>query len=330
MNRSAFTTRAVSAAAGLAALLAGCGRESNVPLRIGINAWPGYEFLYLAQEKGYYTKEGVSVRLVEFNSLSDARRSFERGQIDGLGTTVVEVLQARDHSPRSPQVVQVVDYSDGADMILTQPGITNAEGLRGKRVGVELASLGVFVLSRGLEKHGLKLEDVQTVSCDQVSMESQFLKGELDAVVTYPPTSIKLRNHGKAHRFFTTSEIPGEVVDVIAFDAELCRRRPEAIAKVLRAFHRAIRYEREQPADAHAIMARREGISPAEFRDALTDGIRMVGPGEQLDYLRPGGKLARVIDATDRALRQSGQVEGQDRREGASNPAFATAGNSGP
>ncbi len=32
--------------------LAGCERRH--PLRMGLNVWPGYEFLYLAQELGYY------------------------------------------------------------------------------------------------------------------------------------------------------------------------------------------------------------------------------------------------------------------------------------
>lgn len=311
-----------------ACFLGGCAKQSGEPIRIGINAWPGYEFLYLAQEKGFYKEEGVAVRLVEFNSLSDARRAYERGQIDGLGTTVVEVLQAREYSRRSPQIVQVLDYSDGADMLLTQPGITNGAGLRGKRVGVELASLGVYVLTRALEKHGLKLADIEPVSIDQMTMENQFHSGKLDAVVTYPPTTLKLLRADKAHRFFTTAEIPGEVVDVLAFEAALCRERADDISKVLRAFRKALNYEKKNPDDAHAIMARREGITPAEFREALTDGVKLLRPEDQMDYLKSGGKLTKVIDATDRALREAHQINGPDRREGTANDSFATAGDS--
>ena len=121
----------------------GCAPEPPAALRVGINSWPGYEFIFLAQEKGYFRDEHLNVRLVEFSSLSDCRRAYERGQIDAMGTTVVEVLMTRDQSSRSPQIVRICDYSNGADVILAQSAITNGAGLRGARIGVELASLGV-------------------------------------------------------------------------------------------------------------------------------------------------------------------------------------------
>ncbi len=316
------------AAIALAFVSAGCSPSSSTPVRIGINAWPGYEFLYLAQEKGFYKQEGVAVRLVEFSSLSDARRAYERGQIDGFGTTVIEVLQAREYSTRSPQIVQVIDYSNGADMILARPGTTSMAGLRGKRIGVELGSLGVCVLLRALEKAGMALPDVQAVSMDQASMESAFTKGEIDAVVTYPPTTVKLLRDASAQRVFTTAEIPGEVVDVIAIEAQVCRERSKAVQAVLRAYHRALAYAQTNPADAHAIMARREGISVEEFRETLTDGVKLVSAADQQDYLKPGGRLWRVIAASDRALRHAGQIKGADRTQDAASAAFAAAGDS--
>ena len=70
-----------------AAWLAGCGRHEG-PIRIGINAWPGNEFLFLAQEKGFFAAQGVDVRLIEYSSLGDVRRAFDRGQIDGMTGTI--------------------------------------------------------------------------------------------------------------------------------------------------------------------------------------------------------------------------------------------------
>ena len=61
----------------------GCRKELPV-IRVGMNLWPGYEFLYLAKEKGYFLEEGINLQLYDFVSLSDSRRAFERGQIDVL------------------------------------------------------------------------------------------------------------------------------------------------------------------------------------------------------------------------------------------------------
>ena len=304
------------------ALTLGCEPKKSAGLRVGINAWPGYEFLYLAQEKGFYRDEGIEVRIVEFGSLSDCRRAYERGQIDAMGATLIEVLQARDQSARSPQVVQVVDYSNGADVILARPGLGSCAELKGKRIGVELASLGIYVLSRGLEKSGLSLSDVETVSMDQSAMEEAMRKGELDAIVTYPPASVKLLRDTAATAIFSTAEIPGEVLDIIAVEAGINAERPGDVAKLLRAFRHAIRYTRENPADAYRIMAGREGITPEEFADALTNGLTVLSEADQAAYLQPGGKLAAVIDAADRILRQSGQIKGRDRRADASCASF--------
>ncbi len=314
-------------AAGFLLFIAGCTGEPKAALRVGINAWPGYEFLYLAQEKGFYREEGLDVRILELNSLSDARRAYERGQIDAFGTTVIEVLQAREFSQRSPQIIQVVDSSDGADMVITQTAIKNASSLRGKRVGVELGSLGVYILARCLEKHGLKLSDVTTISSDQMSMEKDFLDGSIDAIVTYPPTSIKLLNTQKAHPFFTTAEIPGEVLDVIAVEEEIARQRSGDVAKLIRAYHRAVDYAKQNPADAYKIMAEREGLTPGEFAAALKDGITLVSLAGQSDYFGTNGKLSRIIDATDQVLRLSSQIKGPDRRATMVNAEFAATDN---
>ncbi len=296
--------------------LSGCGQASKEPLRIGINAWPGYEFLYLAQEMGYFEAEGVQVKILEFDSLADARRAFERGQLDGWATTVVEVLQALDYSDRRPQVFQVVDFSEGADVVLAHPSIGTMAELKGKRVGVELASLGVFMLDRSLEKSGLTLNDVVIVSSDQISMAEEFLAGNLEAVVTYPPTSLELLRDGKSQIVFSSLEVPGEIVDVIAMDAQVIERRMEDVKRVSRAYYRALEFSHSNKVESYGIMGAREGISAQEFQEALEGGIRMVQATEQESFLGTDGKLGRVVESVDRILRATGQIKGPDRTSG--------------
>lgn len=327
MNKASLSSR-LSLLVALAAVLLslGCTPQPAASLRLGINPWPGFEFLYLAQEKGFYRDEGLDLRLVEFNSLSDARRAYERGQINVITATVIEVLQIRDDSARSPQIVQVVDYSNGADVILARPGITHVAGLRGARIGLELGSLGVYLLARALEQNGLLLDDVKLVSMDQLTMEDALRKGELDAIVSYPPTSTKLQRGSQTNTVFSSARIPGEVLDVIAVEADINRQRPGDVAKLLSAYHRAIAYAREHPVEAYRIMAERENLTPEEFQATLTEGVRLLGVPDQVTYLRSGGKLASVIDATDLSLRQNGQIKGPDRHADIFTAAFAAGG----
>jgi NitT/TauT family transport system substrate-binding protein len=304
----------------IAGSLAWMWTRPHPPLRIGFNAWPGYEFLYLAQERGFFRDAGVAVTLVEFNSLADVRLAYERGQIDGLGTTVVEVLQARHNAKRNLQVINVIDYSAGADEILLRQGRSD---LRGARVGVEVGSLGIYVLVRALEKRGLTLADITAVNLGQLSMQEAFNKNEIDALVTYPPISISTKKTGNVISVFNTTEIPGEVVDVIAIDEETVNHRSGEVKLLVDAFYRAQEFARQETATAMSIMAARERISPEDFTAALTDGVKLLSRSEQADFLRPGGKLQNVVDATDRIMRASGQLSGPDRRAGIFTDRFA-------
>lgn len=320
-----FRSRSSSFFLFIAAALAassGCSPEKPDGLRVGINAWPAYEFLYLAQEKGFYRDEGVEVRILEFSSLSDAQRAYERGQINALASTAIDILETRDHSSRSPQIVQVMDASKGADVILARPGITSLSGLRGARVGVEVESLGGYVLARALEKAGLNPADITMVHMEQPDMEEALRKGNVDAVISYSPYSTKLVRDIKANVIFSSADIPGEVIDVLAVEAETTRKQPQDVIKLLRAYHRAIAYAQQHPAEAYRIMAEREGLTPEEFKVALTNGIELLFESDQKAYFQPGGKLAVTIDHANRILRQKGQLNGPDRREGIYTAAF--------
>lgn len=295
----------------VAALASGCGRRE--PLRLGLNAFPSYEFLYLADVQGFYRDEGLEVRVLEFGSLSDTRRAYERGQLDVMAGTVIEALVVRDQSTRSPQIVRVIDYSNGADVLLAQPWITSARTLRGARVGVELAALPVYVLGRGLETLGLRLADIKSSSTDQTAMEDAFRRGELDALVTYPPAALKLTRDLKTTTLFSSADVPGEIVDVLLAEAETARTRASDVAALLRAHDRARRFTRERPDEAHAIMARRQGISATEFAASLADGVVLVEAGDQAPYFGAGGRLADIITRAERLLRDAGQLSRPSR-----------------
>lgn len=285
-------------------LLFGCGKPEVPTLRIAINAWPGYELIYLAQEKGFFGETGVEVRLVEFGSLSDARRAYETGKVDGLATTTIEVLMARDATPRDLRIVRVLDFSSGADVIVAGAATRSMADLRGKRIGVELASLGVYVLARALELEGMALADVEPVSKDQKTMREAFLARELDAVVAYPPESVALLRDPRFRVVFSSLQIPGEVVDVMALDGDVLRQRPAQVQAFLQGLDRAFDYMQQHPDEACRIMAEREGLSAQEFQHLLTDGMTLVAPGDQGAYLGAGGKLQSAVQGAARFLRQ--------------------------
>src|SRR2546430_2648417 len=289
-----------------AAWLAGCGGH-ELPLRIGINAWPANELLFLAQEKGFFAAQGVDVRLIEYSSLGDVRRAFDRGQIDGMTGTLVELLQSHDATRRAPRAFMVTDLSNGSDMILARGSIAAVSGLAGKRVAAEPESVGMFVLARALAREGMPFSAVAVVATDQTDMAKNLDSGWVDAAVTYPPVLFEIMQIPGTRTIFSSADIPGEVVDVVALAGDVLERRRDDATAIVRAWDRSLAYAAERPAEARELMANRERISVEEFAQGLR-GIRVLGSKEQRAFFEPGGPLATAIGATAEALRAAAQI----------------------
>lgn len=276
------------------------------PLRLCINPWPGYEVIFLAQSKGLYAAAGVDVDIVQLDSLNQCRRAFERGQVDGMASTLIEVLQARELSDRKPQIVYVHDYSNGGDVVMAKNGIADIKALRGARVGFEPGTLNLYVLSRALARDGMSLDFVQPVAMAQSEMAQALIDDKVDAVVTYPPFSIALHDQQLAQTIFSTKAIPGEVLDVMSFDAGVLLERKQDIAKLLTAYELGLVYHQQHADEANALMAAREGISVDDFAHAITDDLRLLYGADQAGYFA-GGKLRDALDVTQQVRLAMGE-----------------------
>lgn len=249
---------------------AGCSRQEPSPLRVGTNIWPGYEPLYVARHLGYL--DANQARLVEFTSTSQILRAFRNGAIDAACVTLDEALLLAQEAS-DVRLVLVFDISNGADVIMAMPEITDLKDLKGRRVGAETTALGAYVLMRALQYSGLTPEDVQIVPLEASEHETAFKQGDVDAVVTFEPTRTKLRNFG-ARQVFDSSRIPGEIVDVLAVRSQYLQAHPEAVEHLLQGWYRALDYMKEKPQDAARIAAVRMGSTAEEFLASL-DGLRL-------------------------------------------------------
>lgn len=270
-------------------------RSHCEPLRIGISPWPGYELAPLAQRLGYFTAEGIDVRLVEFSSLSDTRRAFERGQVDGFFGTMQDLVTSRELGHRDPRVVRLIDSSCGGDVIIGSELTPDLQSLAGARVALEPGSINEFVLVCALEKQGLTLADIVSIPLAQTDMESAMRQGLVDAAVSYPPVSFDLTRNDEFPIIFSTAEIPNQVLDVLAIDAQVIQRNKVGVLKFLNAFEKGVQYSRDQSDDAVAMMSARTGAVPSEFSRSLRDEIKVYDESQQAALIRSGLALKTFL-----------------------------------
>lgn len=256
------------------------------------------------------------MKLVSFNSLADARRSYELGHLDGLACTLVEHCQILDRSDRNPRIAMVADYSNGGDVLIAREGIDSIDQLAGSRIGLEVESLGVFILSRLLNKASLDLESVTPVKSDQLSLRQLMKEGSIDAAVSYPPHSLGLLSLPGHKTIFSTADIPNEVLDIIIFDEEIISSREQAVREIVSAIYEAQSWTRENKSVAYAIMAEREGISPNDFAEIVENDIHLTPQTEQAKFFEPEGLLSIALKHCDSILRETEQIVNPPRFEG--------------
>lgn len=293
----------------LSMCLIGCTPEPKKALRIGINAWPGYEFLSLADQLGYYKEEGVEVKIMPFQTTADTRRAFEKHQIDIMCGTLIEFYTSREAHGVTPVIFMVTDFSNGGDVLLANKAIRNVADLKGKKIGLEIGSVDVLTAANALASAKLGFDDVTLVPLSQPANIKALLAGEIDAAQTYPPFATEAQADPNIVRLFDTSQTPGEIVDILfAHRAELMGNEA-SFAKIVRAFWRAVEYHRTHTEDANRRMAQREGLTPSEFADAFT-GLQIVSADQQKNYLTQG-TLLNQLTHTHQALFAIKAISGQ-------------------
>ncbi len=255
---------------GLILLLAACVGPPPDPLRVGSNVWPGYEPLYLARELGYFRRRNI--HLVELPSSTQVMHQLRSGNLEAACLTLDEVISQRRRG-LDLQVVLVMDFSNGADVLLARPAIENLAGLRGKRIGVEHTAVGAILLDGALQAAGLTPADVKPVYLPVDQHETAWRDGRVDAVVTFEPVKSRLLATG-ARVLFDSSRIPGRIVDVLVVTRQAAETRKANLRRLLAGYFRARKIMRTEPDRANRLMAPRLGVAPAVV-PTLFDGIEL-------------------------------------------------------
>jgi len=268
-KRRKFITNSVAVMAGVMLSSAGlisCSSKKPA-IRIASNIWPGYEFLFLARELKYLNEDVV--RMVELPSASVCLEALSAGTVEGAALTLDEVLTAQAEG-LDLKVVAVLDVSMGADVILAHSGIKTLQDLKGKTVGVEKSAVGAVMLYSALEKAKLKISDIKIKQMNVNRHRDAYLSGNVDALVTFEPVISQL-SKSNSTKLFTSADIPGRIVDVIAVRAEVLDSNPEAVKELVAAHFKALEKFQSAPKVMSVIMASRLKVKPNEVAELYTD-----------------------------------------------------------
>lgn len=298
-------SRQLLAAVSLAITLAGCQRSTKVTIPIA--SWPGYEYFHLAHETKIDREQGLEINALGFPDPQDIVTAFEEGQFPIAQLTTVEAVDICSRVPkRCPVVVLILDESRGGDKVAVRRSLATIPALRGKRVAVTPSTLGPYVLSQALARHGMNLADVRIVAMPLADMGRRLANGQIDGAAFFPPFSDAVLASGKAVAAFTSAEIPGEIFDVLVVDPEYYRENINTLARLLRVWQEAHDLAIRDP-KAYDIMAARQSSTAEAFRET-EKGLVYTPLAQQRPMLVPDGKLARNLAAVQAVQEKLGLI----------------------
>lgn len=249
----------------LVLLLSACVDRPQETLRVGAVLWPGYEPLYLADKLGYYDDQPI--KLIDYLSNTNTILAFKNHSLHAAAFTLDETLQLLSDGV-DIDVVLIMDMSYGGDVIMANPGIDRVEDLQGKPVAVESSAVGMFVLKRALELHGMDMSDIQIVSTNAMEQASNFVHGNIVAAVSFDPYRTQLVKSGK-HEIFNSTLIPNEIVDVLVVRRSYSEQYPDTVKQLVEAWFKALAYQAENPQKSAAYSLKRFNTTVEDYIASL-------------------------------------------------------------
>ncbi|AVD57292.1 MULTISPECIES: ABC transporter substrate-binding protein [Heyndrickxia] len=266
-----------------AALLSGCGSStkssvekstgssSKQTVKIGISSWIGFAPMYLAEEKGFFKKHGVNVKLQTIQSASDRRTAMAANRIQGFMTTVdTHVMTAAANIP--VQQVLALDTSSGGDGIVAKKEIKSIKDLKGKKVALDTSGgASYFWFMYMLDQNGMKLSDVNVVNMSAGDAGAAFVGKKVDAAVTWQPWLTKATKTSFGHVLLSSDKTPGLIVDSLGLRTDFIKKNPKLVQGIVDAWFEALDYAKKNPEEADKIMADKMGQTVADFKAEMPD-----------------------------------------------------------
>lgn len=238
-------------------------RKYEEPIKIGINDWPPCELWYIAEKQGYF--EDTQVEIIRFSTWADNLTAFYLGKTDIVSSSYFNTLYY-DKKGEGAKIILTADMIKGGDGLVVKNYIEDLKDLKGKKIAVELGTDEHFLLHKVLEKIGLKEEEVTIIPAASKEGMEKFIRGEIDACLTYEPFMTQAAQGGGGRVTLTTADLPNYVIDVLLARNEVLEKRKKDYSNLIRAWYKAQKFVKENPEEAYKIMSSKESITLEEFK----------------------------------------------------------------
>lgn len=272
--------------------------------KMGTEPWLGYGPWWIAKEKDFFGKNGVTATVTSFDKDDQINAALVSGQIDGANIATHTAL--RLISSGTPiTIVLLLDQSNSADAILAGAGINSVADLKGKKVAYEEGTTSDILLRYALSQNNMTINDIVKVPMGADLAGGAVINKKVDAAVTYEPYLTAAMQQDSSFKLIYKAEaLPGLIGDVFVVRNDYLAAHPGQVYGLLKAWGGAVDYYRSNTADGQAIITKAVGADAGSLKTAF-DGVQLYSLVEAKglmtgDYLKTLALVKKV--ATDAGI----------------------------
>jgi NitT/TauT family transport system substrate-binding protein len=235
--------------------------------------------------KKWADKYGIKIQLTQVNDYVESINQYAAGSFDGCVMTNMDMLTIPSAAGVDSTALIVGDYSNGNDGVVLKGEGKKLADIKGQSVNLVELSVSHYLLARGLASIGLAERDVKIVKTSDADMVSAFATPGVTAAVAWKPQLSELLAMPKTTLVFSSSKIPGEILDLMVVNTRVLKDNPKLGRALVGAWYETLAVMQAKNAKATAAleaMARASGTDLAGFNAQLATTYLFATPASAL------------------------------------------------
>lgn len=237
-------------------------------------------------------KYGITIDVVQFNDYIESINQYTAGAFDGCTMTNMDALTIPAAGGVDSTALIVGDFSNGNDALLLK-GNKKIGDIKGQNVNLVELSVSHYTLARALDSIGLSERDVTVVNTSDADIVAAFSTDDVTAVVTWNPLVSEIMAMPNVSKVFDSSEIPGEVIDMLVVNSDTLKADPRLGKALAGAWYETMSLMQKSNV-AKTAMAEASGTDLAGYNSQLDATMMFYDAKPAVDFVR-GSDLEKTM-----------------------------------
>ena len=228
-------------------------------------------------------KYGIDVEIVQINDYVESINQYTAGAFDGCSMTNMDALSIPAGGGVDTTALIVGDFSNGNDGIVLKDG-DSVEDLAGQNINLVELSVSHYLLARALDGVGLSERDLTVVNTSDADMIAAYATDDVTSVVTWNPLLSEITAMPGSTQVFDSSNIPGEIIDVMMVNTETLATNPDFGKALVGAWYEMMDLMAAGDTDVLDALASASGTDLAGYQAQLDTTTMFYDPADAVAF----------------------------------------------